>query len=394
MKKTIILIISLFLVMMSFTSCLTMLSAVLSDYDDTTSEPEITSSDSEKLSTNTETYTETSKDLKTVNIHVDVSRNLIFSRYDVDVFLGSDKQGTVEHGKSGDFVLKIKTGSYYLFFKSVKESDPVSASMKITVDCDCDVYYKVNCESSRLIVTPYKYDIKRDLYDDEIRIDFNESDLKGSDISDVISKLENIGFTNITKSSKFDVDSESSLYHKVISVKINNYDNYADGLILKKSDKIDIVYHEKKPEQTTSSTTSPDDTKSSGDIRISYHSSHSREIAKQGNSGIYAYRSRGGSYYIYYVINFENGYVYRFRDDEDTCMAAKIVSGDLNSYVLLRYKDSSGIWENALCFKYKTLPDTLILQDHNGFKTELYTEDVNDAVKLLKTKKIYDYSAN
>lgn len=393
MKKTIILIISLFLVMMSFTSCLTMLSAVLSDYDDTTSEPEITSSDSEKLSTNTETYTETSKDLKTVNIHVDVSRNLIFSRYDVDVFLGSDKQGTVEHGKSGDFVLKIKTGSYYLSFKSVKESDPVSISIRISVDCDYDVCYKVNCESNRLIVTPYKYDFKRDLEEDEIKIDFNRNDLEGNDVSDVVSKLEKAGFTNIVKSKQYDVTPSDYSYHKVISVSFDSKNDYADGSIYKKNIRVNIWYHESK-EETTQNTTVPEETTTSAGTYVSYHSSHSREIAKQGNSGIYAYRSRGGSYYIYYVIDFENGYVYRFRDDEDTCMAAKIVSGDLNSYVLLKYKDSSGIWENALCFKYKTLPDTLILQDHNGFKTEFYTEDVNDAVTLLKTKKRYDYSAN
>jgi hypothetical protein len=91
-------------------------------------------------------------------------------------------------------------------------------------------------------------------------------------------------------------------------------------------------------------------------------------------------------------VDFDHGYVYRFRNDEDTGMAAKIVSGDLNSYVLLRYKDSSGTWENAVHFKYKNLPDTLILQDDDGFETTFYETDLSEAVKIYKTKTVYDYS--
>ena len=93
------------------------------------------------------------------------------------------------------------------------------------------------------------------------------------------------------------------------------------------------------------------------------------------------------------MIDFDNGFVYRFLNNEETAERVKIVSGDLNSYVLLRYKDGNQIWEEALSFKYKNKPEILILQDNDRFEWEFYSYDVSDAVKLLKTKKIVDYSA-
>ena len=205
----------------------------------------------------------------------------------------------------------------------------------------------------------------------------------------MLSKLKHIGFTNIVTIERFDVDESSYSYHKVISVKINNSSDYADGSIFKKDSDIVIAYHESRPAQTSANTTKPEEKVTPA----SYHSSNNRDIAKQGNSGYFAYRNKGISYYIYYVIDFDNGFVYRFLNNEETAERVKIVSGDLNSYVLLRYKDGNQIWEEALSFKYKNKPEILILQDNDRFEWEFYSYDVSDAVKLLKTKKIVDYSA-
>ncbi len=372
---------------------------------DTTKNTETTkeSGDTDKVNTTkTEPVNTTSDNNEPkikVKVFVEVEKNLLFSKYDVDLYFNGKKAGTIKHGTSSNFEFDVYGGTYGISFKNVND-ESVYHSVSLKIDSNTDVFYRIKCESNKVTATPYKYDIQRDLKENEVRIDFSKNDLISTDISSVVSKLKQKGFTRIYEVDEKDLEYTSSYnYHKVISVTINSSDTYASGSIFKKDDIIIVKYHEvkQKTEQTTPVTTSEttsqsETTTSSSGHRIYYHSSFDRDIAKQGNSGIYSYRSRGGSYYIYYIVDFDHGYVYRFRNDEDTGMAAKIVSGDLNSYVLLRYKDSSGTWENAVHFKYKNLPDTLILQDDDGFETTFYETDLSEAVKIYKTKTVYDYS--
>ena len=375
---------------MTMTSCLSFLDSLLDDNTSTNTKTNNT--------TQTEKVANDNNNKKTVNITIEISKNLLFSRYDVEFVFNGEKVDTIKHGKSKTFTYDLESGNYTLFFRNAKDNS-INTSISMTVDSDMDAEYNIKCESNKLTVKPIKFDLKRDLKTDEIKIDFCELDLISADVSKVKSQLMGKGFTNVNTVSQYDVDKSSYYYNDVISVKINGKHDYGNGSIFKKNDVVEILFHDSKPVETTPVTTSEstkpsETTTSSSGHRIYYHSSMDRDIAKQGNTGIYSYRSRGGSYYIYYIVDFNNGYVYRFRNDEDTGMAARIVSGDLNSYVLLRYKDSSGTWENAVHFKYKNTPDTLILQDDDGFETTFYETDLSEAVKIYKTKTIYDYSPN
>ncbi|MBO4868846.1 MAG: hypothetical protein J5585_03960 [Clostridia bacterium] len=387
--RIIAMVVSIVFICLNTTSCFEFLDEYLSTLE--------IESDTEKQNTqvneDTTAFQNETDGSNVVNIHVDVEQNLIFSKYDVDVFLDTfqKKVMTVTHGKSNEISLKLSNGTYKICFRSAKKNEVVS-NVNIDVTCNIDAYYSVHCESDRLVVKPYKYDIKRDLESNEIRIDFNQSDLVSSDISDVLSKLKKMGCTNIVVSEKKDVEETSYSYHKVISITIDKRTDYADGSIIKKDAKIEIVYHESKPAEVTTSRATTTTTEEKGSP-ASYHSSNDRDVAKQGNSGIFAYRNKGTSYYIYYVIDFDNGYVYRFLSNEETAEKVKIISGDLNSYVLVRYKSGNEVWENALHFKYKNKPETLILQDDDRFDWTFNSYSVIDAVKILNTKKIYDYSA-
>ena len=123
------------------------------------------------------------------------------------------------------------------------------------------------------------------------------------------------------------------------------------------------------------------------------YSTNSKSTVKNGNSGVYSYRSIGGSYYNYWIIDFNGGYVYSFSEGNgnEICDRLKIESGDLNNVLIITYHDGGDVWSYGLHFKWKNQPDHLILQDNDGFEYDYYTTDLEDALKILKTKTVYDY---
>ena len=123
------------------------------------------------------------------------------------------------------------------------------------------------------------------------------------------------------------------------------------------------------------------------------HSSNDSDIAKKGDSGIYAYVSKGRNYDIYYIINFDDGYVYKFLegDGNDFCDKVKIESGTLNDVVIITYHDDDMEWSYGLHFNWVRQPDHLIVQDNDGFKDDFYTTDLNEALELMENKEIKEY---
>lgn len=124
-----------------------------------------------------------------------------------------------------------------------------------------------------------------------------------------------------------------------------------------------------------------------------HYSTNDYETAKKGNVGVYAYKSTGGSYDIYWIIDFDEGYVYWFTDGngDGLCDRVKIVKGTLNSVVIITYHDGDSIWSYGLHFKYVNQPDRLIMEDQYGFTYEFRTTNLKDALKLRDTKRIIDF---
>ena len=125
---------------------------------------------------------------------------------------------------------------------------------------------------------------------------------------------------------------------------------------------------------------------------VSY-STNDKSTVKNGNQGVYAYKSRGGTYDNYYLIDFDEGYVYFFSDGNGDTNAdrVKIDSGNLNDVLIITYHDGSDKWSYGFHFKWKNPPDHLILQDQNGFEYDFYSTNLNNARSILAKKKIYDY---
>lgn len=123
------------------------------------------------------------------------------------------------------------------------------------------------------------------------------------------------------------------------------------------------------------------------------YSTNTKDTVKDGNKGIYSYKSRGGTYDNYYIIDFDEGYVYFFSDGngDTTCDRLRIDSGDLNSVLIITYHDGNDVWSYGLHFKWKNQPDHLILQDNDGFEYDYYTTELDKALKIKNQKTIHDY---
>ena len=124
-----------------------------------------------------------------------------------------------------------------------------------------------------------------------------------------------------------------------------------------------------------------------------YYSTNDYETAKKGNTGMYSYKNTGGTYDVYWIIDFNEGYVYWFTDGngESTCDKVKIDSGDLNDRVTVTWHDGGDQWSWYLHFKYVNNPSTLIVNDHNGFPAEFTTTNLESALKVRNTKTIMKY---
>lgn len=145
------------------------------------------------------------------------------------------------------------------------------------------------------------------------------------------------------------------------------------------------------PAATENKATEPENNSSTGNSV--YYSTNTSENVKNGNTGVYAYKSTGGSYDIYWIIDFDNSYVYWFTDGngDDHCDRLKIESGDLNSVLIITYHDSGTEWSNGLHFKYKNQPSKLIMQDQNGFEYDYSPTSLADALSIRNSKSIIDY---
>ncbi len=134
------------------------------------------------------------------------------------------------------------------------------------------------------------------------------------------------------------------------------------------------------------------DTPSIKDPDAVFYSTNNYETAKKGNTGVFSYKSKGGTYDVYWIIDFDEGYAYFFTqgNGNDTCAKIKITSGTLNDRVTITWDFDGEKIDWYLHFKYVNHPVTLIVNDHFGTAIEFTTADLSKALNIRSTKTIQD----
>lgn len=153
---------------------------------------------------------------------------------------------------------------------------------------------------------------------------------------------------------------------------------------------------EENVEETTEDAATPEEEVMTEEIeepQAVYYSSNTEDTVRDGSSGVYAYKNRGESYEKYYIIDFDEGYVYSFihGDGSEEGDKVKIDSGTLNDVLMVTYDFDGDIAQYGLHFKYKDNPEHLIVQDDDGFESDYSPTDLKEALSIRDGKSIKEY---
>lgn len=85
----------------------------------------------------------------TIQIELECIENLLFSKYDIDIYVDDTEIGTLEHGATDTFEVKLEEGAHTL--KVTKEDDnDVDGKVEFTVSEDKVLRYKLSLSNSQV----------------------------------------------------------------------------------------------------------------------------------------------------------------------------------------------------------------------------------------------------
>lgn len=256
-------------------------------------------------------------------------------------------------------------------------------------------------ESETLTPTETDATIPEVLADNQVKIDFTPYSLVGKNFKTVGEELEQEGFTDINYEIAYDIVWGITEEGSVKNLTIAGRSDFSKGDIFLKSDPIVITYHmmqkddPNRPTETTSpeTETSLQETQRATEDKSVYYTTNTTDTYKNGNSGIYAYKSIGGKYDNYWIIDFDEGYVYSFTEGlgDNSCSKVAIESGDLNSTLVFSYHLDGTAYQYSAFFKWKRSPNHLVVVDDDDFDYDYYPTDLSDALQLKKQKTVTLY---
>ncbi len=320
-----------------------------------------------------------------IKLEVECEENWIFSKYDINISIDDDFEGTIPHGDKKDFDITLKKGTHTISFEN-SEDDTLDGEVKVDITKDETIRLKVSCSSFGIETEVLSGTQATDPSNENstnstlISLTLGDEDFKGMNYKDAEKKFREMGFTKF-KYEPVETEDESIAdticYVDIVELLIGD-SKFNKGDKFNSSSTITFfTYKYEKPEAPTPV----------------FYSTNDYETAKKGNTGVFSYVGDFDHYDIYWIIDFNEGYVYYFTDGdgEDFCDRLKIESGDLNTNIKITYHDGGTPWSYKLHFKYENHPETLIMVDQNGFDHKYTTTDLDDALSIRKTKRIKEY---
>ena len=202
-----------------------------------------------------------------VSLEIECVENLLFSKYDVDVYVDDSMQGTISHGTTETYNLNLTKGVYEIKFVSA-EDDEVTGGVSIDIYQDESLKYKISCTSSQINVETIQGTVSQH-GEDEAAIPQSASSYKYQNYVDVQTELSEAGFTNISFEILYDIELGWTEEGEVDSVSVDGNAEFEQGDIFKKDIAIVITYHmpeeddpnkpveSETPNSTTEPTTEP-----------------------------------------------------------------------------------------------------------------------------------------
>ena len=133
----------------------------------------------------------------TVTLNVDFEKNLMFSKYDVDVFLDTAKIGTYDHGRDFSVSFQADDGNHTVWFYD-HDDNSKRGSIEVAVSSDTVISCGIECKNNKVNVS--KVEIERDTSSSR-SLDIPQDDEPAEEVKPAGSSSggNDVGNTKITK---------------------------------------------------------------------------------------------------------------------------------------------------------------------------------------------------
>jgi|GEM_PF-5382869 len=232
-----------------------------------------------------------------LRLKVNSAENLLFSTYDIDLYLDDDKVGTIENGKGIDSKIDTTSGEHIIKAVDV-EDESISGTYKINVKSDMTFTSELDHDSASITFNnPTTF---KGVSDSEHYM----PNLKGKTVADAKKVLSDMGISddNITCSPSVDDYLEDSYKVKSQSVK-------ADTLI-KKNQKITLKCYEIDEYESDGIKVSFSKTKAMRAAVVAFTNATAKDVKtnnKYDKSKFHSFDDDSDDLTDYYVIVKENG---------------------------------------------------------------------------------------
>lgn len=178
-----------------------------------------------------------------VAIELDCTPNLIFNKYDMELYVDGNMIGTLTHGRQDIFEIELEKGTYEL--EITKKGDTsVSGKAAFDVSNTIKVSYGLYCHADKIDINEEYIESLVPLTEKQAKIPASSDDYKDQICGTVLDELSKAGFTNIVikaiedlKGGWLDIDG------KIETISIGGRTEFRKAEIFDKDVEITITYH-------------------------------------------------------------------------------------------------------------------------------------------------------
>lgn len=289
-----------------------------------------------------------------VTIEVECVENLIFSKYDVEMRIDDEFEGTISHGDKETFEVVLKRGKHTISFESA-EDDTLDGEVEVEITKNDTIKLKISCSSSginvEIISGTTSTDDNKTTESTEntepetpkIKMTDKSAAYKDMDKAEVEKKFKDMGFTDVSFVEVITEDT-TVVSGAVTTVKANSK-FFEKGDTFSPDTKIEIVY-------------------------LQYQKTNS-EYEK-------AFVRKLSNYSLYYMFDTDTKQVVTF-STQDTYVDKGTYSGDFNSGVTIKW--NHGEWTEK--FSQSDGSSYAVMIDGNGFDWSYQVCDIMEAQEIL-----------
>ena len=309
-----------------------------------------------------------------VSVEIECVENLIFSKYDVDVYIDDNLEGTVTHGTTETFTVTLTKDTYEIKFVSA-EDDEATGTVNIDIHQDELLKYKISCTSTQINIETIAGTIPEH-GEDEAPMPQSASDYKYDNYADVQQELADAGFTNISFEILYDIELGWTEEGEVDSVSVDGKAEFEQGDIFKKDASIVITYHmpvEDDPNDLAAT--------ESAETEVTETEMPDAESATPASEYELAFVRRLSSYSLYIMFDTDTKTAAQFGTD-DTYLYKGPYTGDFSSGVTIAW--DHGEFTEKFVYQDGSSIGTYI--DGNGYEWEYSKCDPGVAQEVLDTR--------